>query len=120
LFCPTIASVENLQKEGFEYPSEAPYSIDHPGIFHCGDIMYDNSIYFAEKAEMDTLIINELNLVPGKFILITLHRDYNTDNPERLNSIFGSFVEIAGSDDVDLVIPLHPRTTNAIQKSLTQ
>jgi UDP-GlcNAc3NAcA epimerase len=118
LFCPTVASVQNLQKEGFRYPSHSPFNADNPGIFHCGDIMYDNSLYFAEKAEKDKAIFKKHNLHPGEFVLITIHRDYNTENPERMNAIFSSFNDIAGSDEVDFIIPLHPRTVKALQQRL--
>ncbi len=47
LFSPTRTGINNLIKEGFKSHTQPPYTADNPGIFHCGDIMYDNSLYFA-------------------------------------------------------------------------
>ena len=47
LFTPTKAGLENLIKEGFSLQNKAPYTSDQQGIFHCGDIMYDNSLHFS-------------------------------------------------------------------------
>jgi UDP-GlcNAc3NAcA epimerase len=43
LFSPTETGIKNLAREGFEPESAPPYTIDHPGIYHCGDVMYDNA-----------------------------------------------------------------------------
>ncbi len=58
LFTPTKAGLTNLQNEGFELHRSKSYSADHPGIFHCGDVMYDNSLYFARMAETQSAIFN--------------------------------------------------------------
>ena len=47
LFSPTKTGVNNLSKEGFKLNSKPPYSINNPKVYHCGDVMYDNSIYFT-------------------------------------------------------------------------
>ncbi|MBL7113751.1 MAG: UDP-N-acetylglucosamine 2-epimerase (non-hydrolyzing) [Bacteroidales bacterium] len=120
LFCPTKASIDNLIREGFEYPAQPPYSSDKPGIFHSGDVMFDNSIHFADEAESDLSIIHDNKLTPGNFVLVTLHRDFNTDNPERLDTIFKAIYEIAESDRVDFIIPLHPRTIKAMNSNLKE
>lgn len=115
LFSPTKTSVENLLKEGFQN-NKAPFSIDNPGIFNVGDVMYDNSIYFAEIAERKSDILKNLNLNNEKFVLATIHRDNNTDDPERLRSIFEAFLEITSNNDIKIVLPLHPRTTKILEK----
>ena len=45
-FPPTKAGVENLLKEGFKQEADGNCTMDNPGVFHCGDVMYDNSIHF--------------------------------------------------------------------------
>ena len=120
LFCPTAASINNLTREGFAYPAQPPYSPDNPGISQCGDIMFDNSIYFAEKAGKDLSIIHDNQLTPENFVLVTLHRAYNTEYPDRLNTIFRAVYEIAESDQIDFIIPLHPRTIKAMQIHLQE
>ena len=46
LFSPTQTGYDNLIKEGFNANSIAPYTADNPKIYHCGDVMYDNSLFF--------------------------------------------------------------------------
>ena len=116
LFSPTQAGVENLQREGFALNNEPPYTIDNPKVYHCGDIMYDNSLYFAEIAETKTNIINDLGLKDKPFILATIHRDTNTDYPERLDTIFSALLTL--SEQYHVVLPLHPRTNKLLKTNL--
>ena len=116
LFSPTQAGVENLQREGFALNNEPPYTIDNPKVYHCGDIMYDNSLYFAEIAETKTNIINNLGLKDRPFILATIHRDTNTDYPERLDAIFSALLTL--SEQYHVVLPLHPRTNKLLKTNL--
>ena len=51
LFAPTNAAFKNLIHEGFRPENSPPYTIDNPKIYLTGDIMYDNSLFFAELAE---------------------------------------------------------------------
>jgi len=117
LFSPTLAGVENLKREGFTIDNKPPYNIDHPKVYHCGDIMYDNSFHFAEIAEQKTNIIQHLELTGKPFILATIHRDINTDQPERLNAIFNAILKL--SEACPIVLPLHPRTAKLLKINLT-
>ncbi len=51
LFAPTNAAFKNLMSEGFRPENSPPYTIDNPKIYLTGDIMYDNTLFFAELAE---------------------------------------------------------------------
>ncbi|MDX9697332.1 MAG: UDP-N-acetylglucosamine 2-epimerase (non-hydrolyzing) [Bacteroidales bacterium] len=110
LFSPTKTGFNNLLKEGFSSSNKSPYTSENPGIFHCGDIMYDNSIYFSTLASKKSTILKELGLENKKFALATIHRNTNTDNAENLYSIFKSFISIAEKNMLPIVVPLHPRT----------
>ena len=110
LFSPTEKGIENLLKEGISNNKEKPYHIDNPGVFHCGDIMYDNALYFSKVAEDKSNLLASLKLKNNSYVLVTLHRDINTDVPERLNSIFKAIERISEKGDTKFVIPLHPRT----------
>ncbi|MBE9485383.1 MAG: UDP-N-acetylglucosamine 2-epimerase (non-hydrolyzing) [Bacteroidetes bacterium] len=118
LFSPTQAGLENLSREGFSANSTPPYNIDHPGVFHCGDVMYDNALFFSEIAEQQTGILKKLELTGKRFILSTIHRDNNTDIAERLNAIFSSILRIATDYGEAIVLPLHPRTLKMIDRHL--
>ena len=123
LFTPTKAGLENLKREGFPVDesgvstgSTATPTIDNPKVYHCGDIMYDNSLHFSELAESKTDIINRLNLNEKQYVLATIHRDSNTDQPERLNAIFTALIEL--SKEIRIVLPLHPRTAKLLKTNL--
>ncbi|NVO01915.1 MAG: UDP-N-acetylglucosamine 2-epimerase (non-hydrolyzing) [Bacteroidetes bacterium] len=118
LFSPTQTGINNLVNEGFSNSNEAPYHIDNPKIYHCGDIMLDNSIFFSEIAEQKSKVINDFGIDKNNFILATIHRDNNTDNPERLNSIFYSLNKISSEDKIQIVLPLHPRTSKLLSKNI--
>ena len=118
LFSPTLTSVENLKREGFPMDNDGPYTIDNPKVFHCGDIMYDNSLYFADIAEEKTDIIKRLALSDKPYILATIHRDANTDHSERLSAIFRSILKL--SEECQVVLPLHPRTAKLLKTNLDE
>ena len=83
-------------------------------FFHSGDVMYDNSIFFEDKAK-ESSIINNLKLKENSFILATIHRNQNTDNIERLQQIFDGLLEIIDKYKLEIVLPLHPRTKKSIK-----
>ena len=118
LFSPTLAGVENLKREGFPMGNDGPYTIDNPKVYHCGDIMYDNSLHFAAIAEEKTDIIRHLELTAKPYILATIHRDTNTDHPERLSAIFRSIIKL--SEECQVVLPLHPRKAKLLKTNLDE
>ncbi len=118
LFSPTRAGYNNLRNEGFDVNSEEPYTIDNPGVFHCGDIMYDNSVYFSEVADEKSELLEELEIRKGAYILCTVHRNNNTDDCDRLEAIFNSFDQISKSGKT-IVLPIHPRTSKLLKQNLS-
>lgn len=118
LFSPTKTGFDNLMREGFSATNKIPFTADNPGIFHCGDVMYDNSIYFKHIAGQKSKVLKEQDLEGREFILATVHRDNNTDQPERLNAIFRTINFLAKTHRLTFVLPLHPRTDKAIEKHL--
>jgi UDP-GlcNAc3NAcA epimerase len=118
LFSPTKNGVENLEREGFSLTNEAPYTIDNPKVYHCGDIMYDNSLHFSELSDSNSTILREQN-IPENFILSTIHRNTNTDHPEKLEAIFLALLEISEKSQTTIVLPLHPRTKKMMEVNLS-
>jgi UDP-GlcNAc3NAcA epimerase len=104
LFAPTKSASENLLREG----------IPESSIHVVGDVMYDAALYYGAKAERESCILSELNLRRAEFILATVHRAENTDDDERLASVFLGLVPLA--KEVPVVLPLHPRTKAALLK----
>ena len=120
LFSPTKTGFNNLIQEGFLSQTKAPYSIDNPKIYHCGDVMYDNSLFFSKISDVKTSIINDLKLKNNGFILATIHRNNNTDEPIRLNALFKSLNDISINYQLQIVLPLHPRTSNLLDRNLSK
>ena len=115
LFSPTQSGFDNLIKEGFSGSTVVPYSADNPKIYHCGDVMFDNSHYFATLADEKSTVIADNKLTKGNFILSTIHRNNNTDDPERLGAIFRAFLTVLETyPEKEIVLPLHPRTKNCM------
>ncbi len=116
LFSPTIAGFKNLVREGFVPENTPPYHINNPKIFHSGDIMYDNSLFFGRLAEQKKGYLKKLGVEEEGFLLATIHRESNTDDPGRLQAIFEALDTITTRRKVPAVIPLHPRTVKALQE----
>jgi UDP-GlcNAc3NAcA epimerase len=120
LFSPTSTGYKNLVKEGFKENNPGPYNADNPHIIHCGDVMYDNSLYFSEIADSKTNILKDENLTDGEFILATIHRNNNTDEPERLSALFSALNRISLKEGIKIILPLHPRTAKLLEKNLSK
>lgn len=117
LFAPTESAFNNLIREGMAPDNRPPYSIDNPKVFLTGDIMYDNSMFYSELAEQRfSNYLEENGLEHENYILVTIHRADNTDLQDNLLAILESLIEIAELGEMPLVLPLHPRTLNAIEK----
>jgi UDP-GlcNAc3NAcA epimerase len=118
LFCPTKTAVTNLEKEGFSLDTDKKATIDNPHVYLCGDIMYDNSLHFSDVSATKSTILSDLNLENEKFILVTIHRNANTDDTQKINDIFESIVQIEKETCLKIVLPLHPRTKKMMETLL--
>lgn len=119
-FSPTHTGIDNLKREGF-FDSPAKFKNGKGRyVVNSGDVMYDNSMYFAQLAEQKSDILTRLGLKPGGFILTTIHRPNNTDEPARLTAIISSLLTITEQEEITLVLPLHPRTKNLLDKNLSK
>lgn len=116
LFSPTKAGVDNLTKEGIVSSGKGPYNVVNPLVYHCGDVMYDNSLYFSAVAEKESKILEKHGLKKNKFILATIHRNINTDDSQKLNSLFSALFQIYTENNIPVILPLHPRTKKCINE----
>jgi UDP-N-acetylglucosamine 2-epimerase len=100
LFCPTQTAVDNLIREGVQ-----------KGVYLVGDTMYDAILQFSKLADQQSTILQRMALQPKGYLLATIHRPYNTDNPSVLIAILSAFQQV----DETIIFPVHPRTLNVIQ-----
>ncbi|GAB6153143.1 UDP-N-acetylglucosamine 2-epimerase (non-hydrolyzing) [Desulfosporosinus burensis] len=99
MFCPTDQAVKNLSQEGLTQ-----------GVVRTGDVMADALYYHARRAEERSLQKN-LRYPKKSYLLATVHRAENTDDPSRLQGIMQAFTQIEGQ----IVLPLHPRTKKLLK-----
>jgi UDP-GlcNAc3NAcA epimerase len=119
LFAPTNAAFKNLMREGFKPENSPPYTIDNPKIYLTGDIMYDNALFFAELAEKKKAsLLESLSVEKDNFILVTIHREINTDDISRLEKILNTLKTLAEVNAITFVMPLHPRTSISLKTKL--
>lgn len=105
LFCPTETAIENLQREGF---NNFEISIEN-----IGDVMYDVALYYSQFSEEESTLPEEIVKSKRPIILTTLHRQENTDDTERLQSIVNALNTL--SENFKIVLPIHPRTKKIIE-----
>lgn len=96
LFAPSETAVRHLGSEGIAGDS----------VRLVGDVMFDAALFYGAKAESASSILGTLGLRPAAYVLATIHRAENTDDPLRLGCILEGFALFGG----DIVLPLHPRT----------
>jgi UDP-GlcNAc3NAcA epimerase len=119
LFAPTNEAFKNLMREGFRPENSPPYTVDNPKIYLTGDIMYDNTLFFASLAEKKKeSFLKNLSAEKDNFVLATIHREINTDDISRLKSILETLMSLSQEYSVKFVMPLHPRTINSLKSSL--
>ena len=105
LFCPTQAAIDNLKAEGFD-------NFDNQ-YFLSGDVMQDAALFYKNKAHVACESIPKLGDEP--FVLCTIHRQENTDHPDRLKAIVAALNEI--NETKKVVMTVHPRTKKIMENS---
>ena len=100
LFAPTKAAIDNLKKEGLEDKS-----------FLTGDIMVDALKNNLDIALEKSTILRDMRLESKEFILLTLHRPYNVDNPNILKKILNLLAKI----NSQIIFAVHPRTKKILE-----
>jgi UDP-GlcNAc3NAcA epimerase len=107
LFCPTKIAYDNLIAEGF---GQGPCD-----VITTGDVMYDSVLYYRKKLDGNKSILSSLGLDNRDFVLTTLHRAENTNDPQRLRSICSALNEINRTCPV--ILPIHPRTKSYLKQN---
>ena len=103
LFCPTMTAVKNLNMEGLSAFAHLT-----------GDVMLDLFLIWEQKIEnLAGPMIKKLHLKDEEYLLVTLHRPLNVDDPSRLRLILTALHESGRQ----IVFPVHPRTRKNIMES---
>ena len=117
-FAPTQTAVDNLHREGL-IDSPTRFSRQrHQEVILSGDIMYDNTLHYSMVSERMCNIVQRLGLKEKDYILATVHRNYNTDCPDRLSAIMLGLAAISRHHDITVLLPIHPRTEDSLHRFL--
>ncbi len=102
LFCPTQTAVTNLANEGYD-------NFDNH-VLLSGDVMYEAALYYAQKSESKSAI----QQFSKPFVLITIHRQENISEKEKLSELIDTLNEL--STRINVVFPLHPGTAKKLKE----
>jgi UDP-N-acetylglucosamine 2-epimerase (non-hydrolysing) len=101
LFCASSKSVDNLASEGIT-----------SGVHFTGDVMYDLFLMLKPKFKYE---YNErYKLQPNSYAVLTLHRDFNVDEKQKLQAILSNLAEFA--KHTKIIFPIHPRTKKRVSE----
>jgi UDP-GlcNAc3NAcA epimerase len=98
LFAPTASAVSNLSGEGIEGNM----------VHQVGDVMFDAMLHYRARAEGCSDVLSRLELDPRGYVLATVHRAENTDDPSRMAAVLSGLGML--SEVAPVILPLHPRT----------
>jgi UDP-GlcNAc3NAcA epimerase len=98
-FCVSHAAEDHLAAEGIK-----------ASVNWVGDVMLDAVIYAQPIARTKSKILEQLQIEPRNYSLVTIHRAANTDESERLKQIFAALNLVSEA----IILPVHPRTKKAI------
>ncbi len=101
LFVPTAAGVEHLKREAA-----------HGAIHLTGDVMRDALEMHLERATGRPHPAQRLGLAARGYVLLTIHRAENTDDPTALGEIVGGLARLTEP----VIFPVHPRTMKALAR----
>jgi len=105
LFAPTERAKKNLIEDNVKGK-----------IFVYGNTIVDSVLQYYEKATNESQIMSELGLTRNKFFLLTLHREENVDFENILREIIEGLNDISRRyPGIQLVFPIHPRTTDRLR-----
>jgi len=102
LFTPTDIATKNLSNEG----------IYGEKVNQVGDVMNDAALFYSEKAQHTSRILEDMNLSSKNFVLATIHRAENTDDQRNMRNILSGFEQ----SPTTIVWPMHPRTKKRLNE----
>jgi UDP-N-acetylglucosamine 2-epimerase len=103
LLCPSQTAVDNLASEGVV-----------ENVHLVGDVMLDVLNWAKTRAEIiSPELVNRLGATPKSYLLATVHRSENTDDPARLSQIIEAFNRIGEP----IIFPIHPRARKVLEAS---
>lgn len=88
--------------------------IDGSQIYVTGNPIYEVLSQFSDQIEASPALDN-FSVSPFEYFLVTLHRNENTSDRERLSEIFEGISQIASKFGKPVLISVHPRTAEKLK-----
>ncbi|MCA9558833.1 MAG: UDP-N-acetylglucosamine 2-epimerase (non-hydrolyzing) [Myxococcales bacterium] len=101
LFVSEQSGLINLAREG----------LDHEGVHFVGNVMIDSLYRNLPKADASS-VVDDHDLTPGQYAVLTMHRPANVDDPRVLGRLLGVVERVAAQ--MPIVFPAHPRTLDRL------
>ena len=101
--CPSAAAAGNLAAEGIR-----------DGVMVVGDVMLDALLEAAARIEGESQRLAQFGLESGRYMVATVHRAANTDDPDRLDAIVRALGAV-GTRECPVLWPIHPRTAALLE-----
>ncbi len=105
LFASTDSAAVNLEREG----------VSADKVHRVGDVMFDAALTFSKVAAEKGDMLAKHGVQPRRFVLATIHRAENTDDPKRLGNIVTALEQVA--EELPVILPLHPRTAGRMKSA---
>lgn len=102
----TERSKENLVREG----------IERDRIFVTGNPIFE--VMEAHRERIDASdVLPRLGLEPSAYVLVTLHRAENVDDPSRLGQFVEALSRVAEDQACPAIVSVHPRTAGKLKQA---
>ena len=96
---------ENLMREGL-----------HPQrVYLTGSPMFEVLEHYRPQIEASDVLERE-GLEEGKFIIVSIHREENVDDADRLQQLLDGLTQLSDHRDLDVMISTHPRTRKRLEE----
>ncbi len=105
LFAPTETAKRNLIYE----------NLSEEKIFVTGNTIVDCAFKYLEMARKKMDVLEQLKLEKDKYILVTVHRQENVDDSQRLKNILLALDKVQKKFKLPVIYPMHPRTKKMIE-----
>ncbi|WP_297671962.1 non-hydrolyzing UDP-N-acetylglucosamine 2-epimerase [uncultured Desulfovibrio sp.] len=100
--CCSALGRDNLAAEGLT-----------AGVTVTGDVMYDLFLRMRPRLTPEATCA-AFGVSPDRFVVATLHRDYNVDDPASLRGMLNGLARVQEEHGFTVLLPLHPRTRRRI------
>jgi UDP-N-acetyl-L-fucosamine synthase len=89
--------------------------IHHRRIYLTGSPMREVLDYYRDRIEASD-VVERLSITPKQYFIVSLHREENVDNSERLRDLVGALNALAESHQIPVIVSTHPRTRKKLEQ----